>query len=95
MIFVCLNIFDFFNVLTGCPTYFFSINDALNNGSENDLFNACLFLVNKISNFKSFMPQYKAILPSYIYNSLGILAQKFKNFKNFLLKPISFICIII
>ena len=26
-----LNIFDFFNVLTGCPTYFFSINDALNN----------------------------------------------------------------
>ena len=34
-----LNIFDFFNVLTGCPTYFFSINDALNNGSEDDLFN--------------------------------------------------------
>ena len=27
------------------------------------------------------MPQYKAILPSYIYYSLGILSQKFKNFK--------------
>ena len=49
--------------------------------NESDLFNACLFLVNKISNFKSFMPQYKAILPSYIYYSLGILSQKFKNFK--------------
>ena len=34
-----LNISDFFNVLTGCPTWFYSINDALNNGNDDDLFN--------------------------------------------------------
>ena len=49
--------------------------------SKTDLFNACLFLVNKITNFKSFMPQYKSINPSYIYYALGILAQQFNNFK--------------
>ncbi len=49
--------------------------------SPDALFNACRFLVNKISNFKSHNVQYRSILPSYVYYCIGILAKKFDCFK--------------
>ena len=49
--------------------------------SEQSLFNACVFLVNKISSMNSFLSQAKDISPSYIYYCLGILAKKFEAYK--------------
>ena len=55
-------------------------NDVIST-NEQSLFNASVFLVNKISSFKSYMSQFKAINPSYVFYSLGILAKKFETFK--------------
>ena len=49
--------------------------------SEQSLFNACIFLINKVTNMNSFLQQAKSILPSYIYYCLGILAKKFEAYK--------------
>ena len=49
--------------------------------SEQSLFNACVFLVNKISSMNRFLSQSKDISPAYIFHCLGILAKKFEAFK--------------
>ena len=49
-------------------------NDVIST-NEQSLFNASVFLVNKISSFKSYMSQFKAINPCYVFYSLGILAK--------------------
>ena len=49
--------------------------------SDKELLNACLFLVNKISNFKSFLPQFNKIPQSYIYYTLAQISQKYNLIK--------------
>ena len=56
-------------------------NLDLINYEDKNLFNACLFLVNKISSFNSSMNELKLISLSHIYYSLAILSKKMNCFK--------------
>ena len=72
----CFNAYDYIYKYIEEP-----FNSDIISMSEQSLFNACVFLVNKISNMNSFLAQAKDISPSYIFYCLGILAKKFEAYK--------------
>ena len=72
----CFNAYDYVYKYIEEP-----FNSDIISMSEQSLFNACVFLVNKISSMNSFLSQSKDISPAYIFHCLGILAKKFEAFK--------------
>ena len=72
----CFNAYDYIYKYIEEP-----FNSDIISMSEQSLFNACVFLVNKISNMNSFLSQSKDISPSYIFHCLGTLAKKFEAYK--------------
>lgn len=48
---------------------------------DNGLFNASIYLVNKITNYKAYNQQIKALAPAYVYFALGMFAKQFSAFK--------------
>ena len=69
----CFNAYDYIYKYIEEP-----FNSDIISMSEQSLFNACIFLVNKITSMNSFLSQAKDISPSYIFYCLGILAKKFE-----------------
>ena len=72
----CFNAYDYVYKFIEEP-----FNSDIISMSEHSLFNAAVFLVNKISNMNSFLSQAKDISPSYIFYCLGQLAKKFEAYK--------------
>lgn len=72
----CFNAYDYIYKYIEEP-----FNSDIISMSEQSLFNACIFLVNKITSMNSFLSQAKDISPSYIFYSLGMLAKKFEAYK--------------
>ena len=74
----CLSLSDIFNAYDYIFKYIEEpFNIDLINFSDQEFLDACLFLVNKISNFKSIIPYFKSISQSYIYYSLAQISKKF------------------
>ena len=65
----CFNAYDYIYKYIEEP-----FNSDIISMSEQSLFNACIFLVNKITSMNSFLSQAKDISPSYIFYCLGMLA---------------------
>ena len=72
----CFNAYDYIYKYIEEP-----FNSDIISMSEQSLFNACIFLVNKITSMNSFLSQAKDISPSYIFYCLGMLAKKFEAYK--------------
>jgi len=72
----CFNAYDYIYKYIEEP-----FNSDIISMSEQSLFNACIFLVNKITSMNSFLSQAKDISPSYVFYSLGMLAKKFEAYK--------------